>query len=401
MAFNRKLIVEVAGDTRGLERSFSRASRQSRGFSRDIGRAGRGAAVATVGFRAHSQIHGTMEPLAPLGTYTQAQLDAFAAEGLTQEPDTTQIHLVIPLSLAFGNPSLLQRVGVGPLLKGLAGERQYKNDEQIDNQLRSVLFQIPANKTAQCFGLPDPNCFSVVSDLGAIDVARGRDHGIPTYNALRVAYRLPVKTSFTDITGNLQSSSLCVNALAIDPHIPRTLYAGTNRGVYRGRSNATGGPWVWEAYINGMPRADVRTLEVHPVTGTIDAATYGRSAFELVPEPVLSIGIDIKPGTSENIINIKSRGMIAVAILSSVTFDAPNEVNRHSLRFGRTGAEASLARCNKHAQDVNGDGLPDLVCHFSTSLTGFRVGDTVGFLKGLTAEGVPIEGSDAVRILEH
>ena len=71
---------------------------------------------ATVGFRAHSQIHGTMEPLAPLGTYTQAQLDAFAAKGMTQEPDTTQIHLVIPLSLAFGNPSLLRDVGVGPLL---------------------------------------------------------------------------------------------------------------------------------------------------------------------------------------------------------------------------------------------------------------------------------------------
>ncbi len=207
--------------------------------------------------------------------------------------------------------------------------------------------------------------------------------------------------SFTDITGNLQSSSLCVNSLAIDPHIPRTLYAATNRGVYRGRSNATGGPWVWEAYNNGMPLADVRDLEVHPVTGNIDAATYGRSAFELVPEPVLSISIDIKPHTSENIINIKSKGKIRVAILSSVTFDAPNEVNKNSLRFGRTGAEASLARCNKHPQDVNGDGLLDLVCHFYTSLTGFQVGDTVGFLKGLTVEGVLIEGSDTVRILKH
>jgi Sortilin, neurotensin receptor 3, len=207
--------------------------------------------------------------------------------------------------------------------------------------------------------------------------------------------------SFTDITGNLQSSSLCVNALAIDPHIPRTLYAGTNRGVYRGRSNAKGGPWVWEAYHKGMPRADVRALEVHPVTGTIDAATYGRSGFELVPERALSVGIEIQPGTSEDIINIKSKGTIRVAILSSVTFDAANEVDKHSLRFGRTGAEASLARCNRYARDVNGDGLPDLVCHFNTSLTGFQVGDTVGFLKGLTVEGVPIEGSDEVRILTH
>jgi hypothetical protein len=104
--------------------------------------------------------------------------------------------------------------------------------------------------------------------------------------------------SATDITGNLQASQLCVNALAIDPHIPRTIYAATNRGVYQGRSNATGGPWVWAPYNKGLPLADVRDLTVHPVTHVIDAATYGRSAFEVVPETILPIAIDVKPGTS-------------------------------------------------------------------------------------------------------
>jgi hypothetical protein len=202
-----------------------------------------------------------------------------------------------------------------------------------------------------------------------------------------------------DITGNLFSTRLCVNAVTVDPHIPRTLYAGTNRGVYRGRSNATGGPWVWEPYNNGMPLADVRDLEVHPATGNIDAATYGRSAFELVPETILSIGIDIKPDSSQNVINIKSKGKITVAVLSDVTFDTPSEVDRSSLSFGHTGTEASLAMCNKDAQDVNGDGLLDLVCHFYTSLAGFQVGDTVGYLKGVTLDGVPVEASDAVKIL--
>jgi Sortilin, neurotensin receptor 3, len=206
--------------------------------------------------------------------------------------------------------------------------------------------------------------------------------------------------SFTDITGNLRPLGLCVNAVAIDPHIPRTLYAATNRGVYRGRSNPTGGPWVWEAYNHGMPIADVRDLEVHPVTGDIDAATYGRSAFELVPETILPIEIDIKPGTSENPINTKSRGKIPVAILSSVTFDAPNEVNKTSLHFGRTGGEASLAFCNMDAEDVNGDGFLDLMCHFYTSSTGFQVGDTDGVLEGLTVDGTPIEARDSVRVLK-
>src|SRR5439155_12623560 len=112
-----------------------------------------------------------------------------------------QIHLVVPLVLTFGNPSLAKQLGIGPLLKGLAADKEYRNDEQFSNKLRSVLFQIPSSPTAQCFGRPDPSCFNDVSDLAAIDVARARDHGIPSYNALRVAYGLAPKTSFTAITG--------------------------------------------------------------------------------------------------------------------------------------------------------------------------------------------------------
>jgi hypothetical protein len=38
-------------------------------------------------------------------------------------------------------------------------------------------------------------------DLGAIDVQRGRDHGIPSYNELRRAYGLPARRTFRAITG--------------------------------------------------------------------------------------------------------------------------------------------------------------------------------------------------------
>lgn len=203
-----------------------------------------------------------------------------------------------------------------------------------------------------------------------------------------------------DITENLPSG-LCVNALAIDPFIPRTLYAATDRGMYRGRSNAIGGPWVWELYDNGMPPADVRDLELDVFTGQLYAATFGRGALKVTLETILPVGIDIKPSTSENIINIKNKGKIPVAILSSLTFDAPSEIDKTSLTFGHTGNEVSFALCDTEAPDVNGDGLLDLVCHFYTSLTGFQVGDTEGFLKALTVEGVPIEGSDAVRILHR
>ena len=43
-------------------------------------------------------------------------------------------------------------------------------------------------------------------------------------------------------------------------------------------------------------------------------------------------------------------------------------MNTGSLTFGHSGDEKSLAFCDPGGQDVNGDGLPDLVCHFDNQL---------------------------------
>jgi uncharacterized repeat protein (TIGR01451 family) len=114
---------------------------------------------------------------------------------------------------------------------------------------------------------------------------------------------------------------------------------------------------------------------------------------------ILVVSIDIRPGNSINPINPKSKGEIRIAILSTKDFRAPADVNKTSLTFGRMGNERSLISCMRNAQDVNHDGMPDLVCRFSTQLAGFRPGDTKGILKGKTATGVLIEGHDSVRIV--
>ncbi|MGH9509635.1 MAG: Kelch repeat-containing protein [Terriglobales bacterium] len=117
--------------------------------------------------------------------------------------------------------------------------------------------------------------------------------------------------------------------------------------------------------------------------------------------PVLTVRIDIKPGSSPNSINLGSAGTIPVAILSTPDFDAPAEVDPDSLRLA--GAAVNLIgksrRFQCSSQDVNGDGLPDLVCHFDTAQFFIEVGESVAVLEGQTLSGQPIRGEDSVRIV--
>jgi hypothetical protein len=160
---------------------------------------------AVVGYRAHSMVHGELEPVAPARRYSDAQLGQFTQKGIEVEHEGENVKLVTPLNLAFENPNLLAAIGVGPVLRGLGAEREYRNDEQIDNQMRSVLFQVPkpgvANPSACLDGPTLPDCFTGVVDLAALDIERGRDHGMPSYNELRRAYGLAPERSFTAITG--------------------------------------------------------------------------------------------------------------------------------------------------------------------------------------------------------
>ena len=162
---------------------------------------------ATVGFRAHSMVHGELETVAEVSSYTAEQLAAIEAEGVEVVVEGAEVEFVIPLNVAFGNPDLLVRVGLDPILEGLGAERQYRNDEQIDNQMRSVIFQLPSSADPDCLdGTTLPECYRLVNDLGAIDIQRGRDHGIAAYNDLRRAYGLAPRASFTEVTGEATES---------------------------------------------------------------------------------------------------------------------------------------------------------------------------------------------------
>jgi hypothetical protein len=109
---------------------------------------------------------------------------------------------------------------------------------------------------------------------------------------------------------------------------------------------------------------------------------------------IVEAEIDIKPGSSSNPVNPRSRGTLPVAILSTDALDATT-VDPPSVRLGPAGAVASRGR--GQIEDVDRDGDLDLVLHFRTQETGIQCGDREAALTGTTFGGHLIEGSDSVR----
>lgn len=127
--------------------------------------------------------------------------------------------------------------------------------------------------------------------------------------------------------------------------------------------------------------------------------TFSRKFTTTVSTEVLNIGIDIKPGSFPNTINLGSGGTVPVAIFSTTEFDAttvdPTTVTLASAPVALKGKGTPMAA----AQDVNGDRLMDLVVHVSTEALQLSDTDTEAVLEGQTFSGTRIRGTDSVRVV--
>lgn len=110
---------------------------------------------------------------------------------------------------AFFNPSYIQANGIDNLLEGAFSQIMQEIDGEIVDDVRNFLFGPPTS--------------TMLLDLAAINIQRGRDNGLPDYNSCRVAYGLPAKTSFAEVSSDptIQSklASLYDSVDSIDPWI--------------------------------------------------------------------------------------------------------------------------------------------------------------------------------------
>ncbi len=108
----------------------------------------------------------------------------------------------------------------------------------------------------------------------------------------------------------------------------------------------------------------------------------------------VTVTIDIKPGSNTNSINLESKGVTPVAVLTTDDFDA-GTIDPGTVLF----ATASPVRSTM--EDVDGDGDDDMLFHFKTQdlILNLNEDSIKATLEGATIGGTPIAGTDSVDIV--
>ena len=104
----------------------------------------------------------------------------------------------IKFEKTFFQPHLVTQYGIDPYLAGAATQRMQKIDAKAINAIRLELFTMADTPK----GVPP---ITPLIDLAALNLQRGRDHGLPDYNTCRKAYGLARKDSFSDITSDKET----------------------------------------------------------------------------------------------------------------------------------------------------------------------------------------------------
>ena len=141
-------------------------------------------------------------------------------------------------------------------------------------------------------------------------------------------------------------------------------------------------------------------------SGTQNADVYIDNVCVSTAPFFIPLAIDIKPGSDPNSINLRSNGVLPVAILTTDEFDVL-DIDDITLRFGDPELvnvqDDGVTPVKIRLDDVDEDGDLDLLLFFSLlemDVFGVLDQESVGALvTGATLDDVPIEGADFVRIV--
>jgi hypothetical protein len=238
----------------------------------------------------------------------------------------------LPLAGAFFAPErITDEGGLEPIYRGLASQRAQEVDPLIQDSIRNFLF-----------GPPGAGGF----DLPALNIQRGRDHGLPTYNEVRLALGLVPAATFADVTSNpvhqaaLQAAYGDVNDIDVwlgglaEDHLPDAMVGELLYTVIREQFlRLRDGDRLWYERIfppywsNKLSR--IQLSDVIRANTSIDTEIED-DVFRVKPL-ILQCAADIEPAAGDGIVDINDLVVLLNNLGSqNVNADiAPNRAGAH------------------------------------------------------------------------
>jgi hypothetical protein len=243
------------------------------------------------------------------------------------------------------------------------------DDDDATVTVTDVPLTVTLNKTANPTSVPEPG-------------------GVFTFT-LNITNTSDEQVIITDLTDD---NTLSVECLAL---IGTTIPAGGWTSCAYTITHTDAGSYDNTAYVT------VQDNEGNSATASDDATVT----------VVIGVDIDIKPGSDPNSINVKSKGVLPVAILGSADFDT-TQVDPVTMLLswdGMTGGiPGIISPLRWNWEDINGDGFMDMGLKYSMgdlmtyTVTNEPPGPLTMTLMGNLKEehsGTPIAGEDTVRII--
>jgi hypothetical protein len=111
--------------------------------------------------------------------------------------------------------------------------------------------------------------------------------------------------------------------------------------------------------------------------------------------------IDVEPYDDTNTVKNDGKGRIAVAILSDRDLDAttldPVQITLDGMAVRSTGKKTR--RWSTSNQDINNDGLMDLMVEFDDVAGTYQPGEVQANLSAVSSEGIPVVGTDTINVI--
>lgn len=184
-------------------------------------------------------------------------------------------------------------------------------------------------------------------------------------SGFKVFHSADAGDTWQNATGNLPN--LPANCVAYEPGSDDAVYVGTDVGIYYTNANLT----EWIDYSQDLPNVMIDELEIHPASGKILAATYGRGMWwNWLADPA-TVGIQdrvkkelkVYPNPTADLVMIEATppgpGIYTISLVNATGQTVLRKSIRSTGMVIRTKADVSMFPAGMYSLILSGAGVND------------------------------------------